>query len=119
MLPARRPPSPFVPIPALLSRIDYALLERIERGEVAFAPADPQSRTSLERFNAQLEVLLFHEELGLLAVTQTGPDPADGDGPVRAVAELTEHGRRRLARQRAESRPEPDPADGAKRPPGA
>ena len=84
----------------MLSRIDYALLERIERGETAFAPADPQSGAERERFDALLETLLLHEELGLLAVTRTGTDPADGDGPVSAVAELTEHGRRRLARQR-------------------
>ena len=84
----------------MLSRIDYALLERIERGETTFAAVDPQSRAERERFGARLEALLLHEELGLLAVTPTGPEDADGDGPLGAVAELTEHGRRRLARQR-------------------
>jgi hypothetical protein len=59
----------------------------IERGGTAFAPADPQSRTDRERFGEILEGLLFHEELGLVAVTRAGPDPADGEGPVRAVAE--------------------------------
>jgi hypothetical protein len=89
----------------VLSRIDYALLEQIERGDAAFAPSDPHSRADAERFNGTLELLLLHEELGLLAVTRTGPDGGDG-GAVGASAELTEYGRRRLARRRAEAGPE-------------
>jgi hypothetical protein len=79
--------SPLRPVSATLSRIDYALLERIERGGTAVPPPDRRSGTERERFGGILDVLIFHEELGLVAVTHAGPEPSDGEGPVRAVAE--------------------------------